>query len=279
MASNSLLQYNNKRNTLIIGKVKDYEDPRKLGRIRVEIPGRTNGLKKEDLPWYYPCFESDSFSLPKLEEEVKILLIGDNIYFGIWERLERVKFKEGYPLSEEDYKSSKILTYHDLSDNEHEGILKIWYTKTDGFLIQLRDSLLNIREDHTIAFSKDGNTWIDINERRISIGTKYADIEEDKEWEKDDTSAGGNQQPVALGTDTAHACNLLLEEIHAYEEKMDEGLKKLSQIASNNPYTSPLAPAFTKLANDLKTTEKQWYDKIKSFLPEILSTVIIVDKK
>lgn len=270
--------YNNVRYKMYLGYVKDVHDPEKLGRIKVEIPGRTAGIPVEDLPWYYPTFEKDQFDLPKVDECVKVWLQDNCIYLAFWECLERTNKLKGL-ITDDDYVSAKIWVLRDLADNEHEGIIRFHYTKTDGVLLKLRNSAINIREDHTVAFNKDETTWIDINERRISVGTKYSDISEDKEWDKTDTGGGGAQQPVALGTDTAHAINMVVEEIHEYEEKMDAGLNELAQVASSNPYTSPLAAPIKKLAANLKQVEKKWYSDIRSFLPEILSNVVVVDKK
>lgn len=81
-------------NPLMRGIVVDNDDPKKMGRVRIRIPsihGRKELVKKEDLPWAYPCFpvasyNSGMFILPEVGSRVWLLFedgdLNKPVYIG-----------------------------------------------------------------------------------------------------------------------------------------------------------------------------------------------------
>lgn len=248
-------------NSVLLGKVVDIEDPEKLGRIRCEILGRTVGIQKDSLPWYH-CLTrlKDSHDLPKVDEIVEISLIDDDIHRGYW---NFSLFDERFEISDDDYKSAKVLLRRWLEDWEDEGILQIQYTKTDGLLIQLKESKFNIRRDGTVhIFSEKLGKQIDLSEDQISLG-----------------SVGKSAEPAVMG-DKNNECHTKQADYTKWlaEEVLAPGFQKLSTTASSNPYTSPLAPVFMEISSKIKGGSPGKYNDIKSFLPELLSELVSLDK-
>jgi len=73
------------------GKVLDNDDPKKLGRIKVEIKGLLEG-ETSSLPWIYPVIpyflggseQSAIFSVPEVGSRVVVIFPYDSIYFGFY---------------------------------------------------------------------------------------------------------------------------------------------------------------------------------------------------
>ena len=92
------------------GTVLDNDDPKKLGRVKVQITALLEGTS-DTLPWVYPVNafglggnnESSSFSVPEIGSELEILFPYDDIYFpfyrGYWQSVlnHQSDFDEDYP--------------------------------------------------------------------------------------------------------------------------------------------------------------------------------------
>jgi uncharacterized protein involved in type VI secretion and phage assembly len=71
-----------------IGRVVDNEDPENYQRIRVTIPNITEGIPKDDLPWY-PILtkgtNNNSVSIPEIGSFVLVSFPNGDIYNGLVE--------------------------------------------------------------------------------------------------------------------------------------------------------------------------------------------------
>jgi len=73
------------------GVVVDNEDPKQLGRVKVEVTGLTLGIDKKYLPWYnimLPAFLGGSmytsqFAIPQLNTRVYVMFPSDDVYAGL----------------------------------------------------------------------------------------------------------------------------------------------------------------------------------------------------
>ena len=252
----------------LIGKVVDIEDPNKIGRIRCEVLGRSEGLKKEVLPWYVPMdWDKDTFDLPKIDEYVYIYLWNNDIHTGSWKLREHDdRFKD--LLSDSDYKSAKIILRRYLDDWETEGgddiggLLALYYTLTDGFMMQLKESKINIERDSSIwLYCEKLKKQIHIFENQISLGQKNK-----------------SAQPIPCGNDMNDQFTLTKEWIDWLANHVSETWKKLAQLASSSPYTAHLAPGFTQGATTIDSTNPQHKSKFEQHLPENLSELCSLDK-
>lgn len=252
----------------LIGKVVDIEDPNKIGRIRCEVLGRTEGLKKEALPWYVPMdWNKDTFDLPKLDEYVYIYLWNNDIHTGSWKLREHDdRFKD--LLSEGDYKSAKILLRRYLDDWESEGgdiggLLALYYTMTDGFMMQLKESKINIERNSSIwLFCEKLKKQIHINESQISLGQK-----------------GKSAQPIPCGNDMNDQFTLTSQWIDWFANHVSDTWQNLSKLASSSPYTAHLAPGFTQGQSGIQSNNPNHKSKFENHLPENLSQLCSLDKE
>ena len=204
-----------------IATVKDVKDPKKLGRIRVEIPGRTEGIEVDALPWYWPARNKDTHDLPGLEEKVYVNLVDDNIYYGYWRTMGQ---SEMFDISDEDYESAKVLISRDLSENNDEGELEISYKKSVGLLIKLREQTITFKPDGAILIDTgNASRAIEINKDCISIG-----------------SEGSSMEHAVMGDTLKEALTDLVS-----------NLQSLGTVAAGSPYTQHLKADIDKAAQDL----------------------------
>ena len=75
---------------IYVGTVKDNDDPKGLGRLKVHIPYITDNVATEDLPWAQACLpyggvdEKSIFFIPDIEALVVVQFIGGCPYTPIW---------------------------------------------------------------------------------------------------------------------------------------------------------------------------------------------------
>lgn len=251
------------RKNFLIGKVIDIEDPKKIGRIRCEVLGHTEGLSKEMLPWYVPAdWSKDTYDIPKVGEMVYIYLWDDDIHLGMWKLMER---DSRFSLTEDDYKSAKILIRRYLEDWEDAGLLTIHYTKTDGLMLQLGENKINIRRNDTIhLYAAALGKQIDIVGDQISLG-----------------SLNKSDEPAVMGLKNNEHHNKQSTYIDDLAKKICSAFDELAQTASSNPYTSPLAPIWEKHSSSIKS----WSDSQKTELTNsvdndtLISHLVSLDKE
>lgn len=251
----------------LIGKVVDIEDPNKIGRIRCEVLGRTDGLKKEVLPWYVPLdWDKDTFDLPKIDEYVYIYLCNDDIHTGSWKLREHDdRFKD--LLSDGDYKSAKIILRRYLDDWQEEGddvggLLALYYTLTDGFMMTLKESKINIeRNSHIWLFCRELNKQIHICKDQISLGQKNK-----------------SAQPLVTGNDNVDQHQYEIDWINWLAEHVSNTWKQLEKLAASSPYTAHLAPGFSQGYSKIDAENPQHKSKCENHLPETLSELCSLDK-
>lgn len=91
---------------ILFGTVVSVKDTEKLNRIQVSIPGHTNEIALDDLPWYFPYLGVDY--LPIVNDTVSVIIFNDNIVNGFYSN-RNISVKTS-----------------DLSDSEYENYLEIY---------------------------------------------------------------------------------------------------------------------------------------------------------
>jgi len=119
---------NNNFNGIYIGTVINNADPKKLGKLKINIPYIYGNINNEDLPWAEPCFPYGShdkgiFFVPEKGALVSVMFVKGNIYKPIWlgvifrenNNIVPQEIKEAYP----DIRIIKTKTgYIKFNDNE-----------------------------------------------------------------------------------------------------------------------------------------------------------------
>lgn len=156
-----------------IGVIVNNDDPLRQFRCKARIFGLLDDVDEELLPWLFPSgnntFSSNDnggagdASYPKKGTFVKIQFPFEDVYSGEYFAIQNVN----QSLSEEldgDYENCQVIRY----DEDEE--LKILFTQQQGFLVQLRDNIINIDKDNNITLKNDKNDYVEIlNDGTINI--------------------------------------------------------------------------------------------------------------
>jgi hypothetical protein len=148
-----------------LGVVEDITDPRKEGRARIRITGVYDDIPTEDLPWAYPrqnstvfgaAGKSGAISIPKKGSIVAIRFNNGNPYspeyFAIHELADDVKSEIG---QDGEYEGAHVIVF----DGDKE--LKVWFSPTKGFTIQVKEASVNIGLDNLITVKTTNKVVID----------------------------------------------------------------------------------------------------------------------
>ncbi len=151
-----LIEYLKKANhyeTPYKGKVIDNEDPKKLGRVKVQIEGLLQG-EKEVLPWIHPQTpanigggESSAFYVPEVGSQIVVVFPYEDVYFGFYTGV---------------WENSGI--HNPVFDTDYPHTYGWQDSRQNGFLVNKKEGNETIEIKHTsgtkVTIDKDGNLLI-----------------------------------------------------------------------------------------------------------------------
>lgn len=159
-----------------LGVVVNNADPEFRGRAKIRVFGLFDELEDADLPWSHQRFEmsyglgggSGRMSVPKLGSVVHVQFNNGNYYSPEYKAIQELS-----PDLIEEVRAS----YDGAHSVIYDGIerLKMYYTVEKGFVIDLKESKIIIRNDNSILITHaDDSSSIELKGGKI---TKYADQE------------------------------------------------------------------------------------------------------
>lgn len=156
-----------------LGEIIDSNDPLKHYRCKIRVFGLLDEINDEHIPWFFPgnnlSFSSTdggfgSCSYPKEGTIVKVRFPFGDIYSGEFFGIQNINETLMNEVSN-DYKNSHAFVY----DVDEE--LKILYTQSQGLLLKLKDSLVQLRKDKSVLIQSEG-TIVHIKNGSISLGNE-----------------------------------------------------------------------------------------------------------
>lgn len=129
---------------LYFGMVVDVKDTEKINRLRVSIPGYTDKIEKEDLPWYFPFYGVNY--LPIKDDVVPIFIFNDDITQGFYNHKIDLL---GNGLDNTEYENY-VLLYKRLG-------VQATYKESEGWLFKNKESNVQINEEQIDVISKKIN--------------------------------------------------------------------------------------------------------------------------
>lgn len=129
---------------LFFGKVVDVKDEEKICRIRVSIPGYTDEIPTDQLPWYFPFYGINY--LPIVNDNVPVIIFNDNFTHGF-------------------YNNKIDLVSNGLDGTEYENYVELYrrlgiqatYKESEGWLFLNKKSKIQINEEVIDVISKKIN--------------------------------------------------------------------------------------------------------------------------
>ncbi len=123
---------------LYFGKVVDVADDEQKNRLRISIPGFTEKIPNDQLPWYFPFY--GQAHLPIVGDTVPVFIFNENFTHGFYNK--KIDLAENglsgteYENYVELYKRIGIEMYF----KESEG----WMIKNKSSFIQIKEKLINV---------------------------------------------------------------------------------------------------------------------------------------
>jgi hypothetical protein len=247
---------------VLFGTVVNVMDEQLIYRVQVQIPGYTDNVIIDDLPWYFPWYGVNF--LPEVKQVVPVILFDNNFSTAFYCRVVgNVGDDKGLlkpcEFTEDDYQHYLEIFKRTVNDKS----VYLRYTPTDGIIFEngmvKQQLLIGDKNEWNMWVGENQQTHLQLTEDRIFLG-----------------SGDAEKHPVLLGDVTR-------DELTDFEKYIKETLIKevytvfdqIGSTAMGSPYTIPigtllqsLSPASklnceNNLASQL-TANAKYQDKIKS---------------
>lgn len=204
------------------------------GTIKIIAPGLfTDADGLDVLPPVYPWpfgHHANSYSCPKVDEEVWVMTFKDNPRQMYWVRKDDWIAEDSLPSNMKDLpitdeaQNLEIIVNREFEDSKWA---ILYFDNDDGWMMKKdEDGLINIRKDGSILLKTNfDKRIIDICNDSIALGS---------EGKADDSA-------------------MLFSKWKEFADELCNGLMTLSSTAAANPYTAPLAAPFQTLSQQLKS--------------------------
>lgn len=147
MVKTSEYYNDNLKDTKWLGEVVNNEDPLLEQRIKIRVFGKFDELLEEDIPWAHPKQNDNAgsstgggrYNVPKVGNIVSVTFDNGNIYHPEYSFQQNMSEE----LKEEVRNTEDPTNFNSFTYDTDE-ILKIFYSRDKGLIIQLKESILNI---------------------------------------------------------------------------------------------------------------------------------------
>lgn len=231
---------------IFFGKIKSVTDEDKICRCQVAIPGITEQLPVEDLPWYFPWYGLNY--LPIIDDTVSVLVFDNNFSTAFYGRkLDLVDGK----LDEGDYENYLEIFKRTVNDNQ----IQLTYKVSTGIEFINGETKTQIELEKYTMFCKS-NT-LTITEKRIDIGNSGLEA-----------VCQGDKTVKELHDIIKHQSNMITQ--------MYTGFQKII-AGCTTPFTAPIA---AQLAPHLATQAKLVSEnaKVDSAADKIQSKMVFTNE-
>lgn len=179
--------------------------------------------------YQFPLGGANNFSSPKVDDEIWVLFFDDNPMELFYIRKD--KFPEHLQeILGSDYKECEVLASRELAS----GVIQIYFTDGEGWIIRNIDSVINIRKDGSIILDTgSAHRKIDICDDSISLG-----------------SEGGSAHTAAYGDKVVKSLNILNNILNAISV---EG-KKFPYTIGMSTVIDTLRPMFEQSIEEIEST-------------------------
>lgn len=207
---------------LYFGKVKSVKDELKICRCQIAIPGHTDKLNSDDLPWYYPHYGRNY--LPLVDDTVTVAIFDDNFSTGTYGRKINL---EDAGVSEGDYENYLEIFKRQCAN----GMVELKYTDSKGIELINGKSELQI-EDTVYSMFCEGNSII-MKKDKITIGS-------------------GTRERAINGESARELIQLISDNLDNYQKNLESLLETVKNAAMGSPYTMNIGGALSGTIPNLK---------------------------
>jgi len=212
---------------LLPGTIINAADPKKIGRIKCDVPGvfDSETMNEEGFPWIYPLTQPgfQRWSTPIKGHKVWVFKTTDN-YQEFWyiPMQQLTTTTQSIINNDTDYENAEVL----ISRNIGPQSIKMYYTESEGFVLELGTAKININPDQEIIVNASGAS-VQLKNGKVYVGN-------------------GAEGEHAVKGDTLQQ---LLEDLR-------NKLLETASSASVNPFTTTLAQPLIECANAINNYVK-----------------------
>jgi uncharacterized protein involved in type VI secretion and phage assembly len=202
----------------LLAKVKDNQDPDKLGRIKVTADNFGEEIESDWLPIlnFFGGSEIGAFFLPEVDDQVMVCFMGESpeqgvVLGGVWgdnQKPPETGENSGSDLNQDGDNNMRFIksrSGHMIIMDDKDGEEKLQLIASGGdtrFEYSAQDKLLNIETDQDLTIKADKKLTIEAEEAELKF-TKSATIDADGikiESSSKDMTLKSNQNVVVEGT-------------------------------------------------------------------------------
>lgn len=216
---------------ILFGKVLNVMDEKFIYRCQIQIPGYTDELEPESLPWYFPWYGVNY--LPEDNHIVPVLIFDNNFSTGFYGKtcglLDFEGLLEPNQFTEDDYRHFLNIFSRKVNDVD----VKLTYNPTDG--IQFINDKSHVQQLPDLY-----NLWVDTNHIQVTVDKIYLG------------EGGFEEHPALLGDITRNELNSFEDFIKDHLNKLYDYMDKIKTAAASSPYTKPIEAAITGFLPQIK---------------------------
>lgn len=201
---------------IFFGQVVDIDDPSQMLRCRVAIPGKTDDIEKEKLPWYYSW--NGLSSLPESGDEVPVIIFDGNFATGFYGK----SLVTGSVQTAGNYRDYTEVMKKISGDSD----ASITYSLSNGIEIVNNKTGINAETLKLKLFC--GSNMIAITEDSINLGEI-------------------GLQPMLMGDNTIEWIKELIAFLEQVIKSMYGGFQTIMMAATPNPFTSAIGAALVPI--------------------------------
>ena len=204
---------------LLPGTIIDAADPKKIGRVKCDVPGvfDSASMNQEGFPWIYPLTQPgfQRWSTPVKGHKVWVFKTTDN-YQEFW-YIPMMQLTNGTKelISGDDYENAEVLMARNMGPQS----VNVYYKESVGLAIQFGTANINITPEQEILIEASGAS-VQLKNGKVYLGN------------------GGEGEHAAKG-----------DSLHELLENLQNKLLETSSSASTNPFTVTLAQPLIECAN------------------------------
>ena len=157
-----------------LGKVVNNDDPTRQGRCQIRIPGLTDEISDERIPWFscgtwsvFGKAGAGSLSVPRVDADVRVRFKNGEFMNGEYFALAKPDPDMMYEMAA-DYFGGQCICY----DSENDFSIRFGPQAT-GVIIYYKESMIQIRPDNSIIINYGtGNSKIELTDGKITLAAQ-----------------------------------------------------------------------------------------------------------
>ena len=185
---------------IFIGTVVDNNDPKKLGRLKINVPTVYGNIKTDDLPWASPSFpygyhDRGIFFVPEVGALVTVMFLNNSPYTAVWmgaihredDNIVPQEIKENYPNRKEIKTKVGYILFDDETNYiqiKHKNGSEIVFSDNGDIVIHAAKDLVLLSDNYILENPKNKTNVLSLPEYKSKNEVDRMSESQKTEYEK-----------------------------------------------------------------------------------------------